>query len=47
VPVLKNEHQYRVTQAAIERFEAALAELEHRPVKEVPALLHKGRRVAL
>jgi HTH-type transcriptional regulator/antitoxin HigA len=45
--MIKNEHQYRVTQGEIERFESALAELERRPAKDMPALLHKGRQSAL
>jgi DNA-binding XRE family transcriptional regulator len=45
--VIKNVHQYRVTRAAIQRFEAALAELELAPSTAAPALLHRGRRAGL
>jgi HTH-type transcriptional regulator / antitoxin HipB len=45
--VIKNEHQFRVTQGEIERFERALEELERRSDDAAPALVRKAREAAL
>jgi HTH-type transcriptional regulator/antitoxin HigA len=46
--VIKNEHQYHVTQREIERFEDALAALESRPEdRRSPPALRKARATAL
>jgi HTH-type transcriptional regulator/antitoxin HigA len=45
--VIKNEHQFRVTQGEIERFESALEELARRADDATPALVRKAREAAL
>jgi hypothetical protein len=46
-PMIQNEHQLRVTQGQIKRFESALAERERRNDDDAPALVRKAREAAL